>query len=1567
MSALNHFRHTLVAVLALNFWSGPTYAESDCLLAWKSKEFFKTASAADVEECLAAGAEVDAQDSKRRTPLHMAVEHGAIDAVQALIDAGADPNAPARGKWTSLHYAAKHGTTETVNALLAAGADTNARTDTDATPLHVAAQQGSADTVGALVAAGAAIDVRNRQRLTPLYYAKERGDADALAVLLDAGADCFENWNSEDFFKAATTIDVERCLEFGSDPNARGQNDKAPLHWAAASGSAEVIAALVAAGAEVDAQDSKQQTPIHIAVKEGTANTVGALVAAGADFDTGERSPLYYAKQRGDADVLAVLLDTGAECFESWNSREFFSAATAADVEQCVALGFDPNARDSADWTPLHVAVEHGAIEAARALIDAGADPNARTENGSTPLHDAALRSSAETVRVLLEASADANARANNDATPLHYAVKRDTAEIVRALLNVGADVNASANNGAAPLHDAALSGSAETVRVLLEAGADVNVRVNNGATPLHNAATRDTAEMVRALLDAGADLNPLAGRGWTPLHAAVREGGTAGTVGALVAAGAALGVRDDYRRTPLDYAKERGDSDVLTVLLEAGAECFESWHSNEFFKSATATDVERCLKIGADPNARDRYDQTPLHHAALSGSAEVVAALLAAGADIGAKRGRSGGRPHDLAKSRGDADVLAVLLDAGAGCFDNWNDPVFLSSATAADIAQCLALGLDPNASNINGTTPLHWAAEEGNAGAVSALISGGADPNAGDGRWGSPLHYAALRDTPEAVDALVAVGANPNSRNIDGATPLHVAAEKSSRVVAALIAAGATPFVRNNYDETPLYHAKRWGNAETVAVLREAGAECFDSWNTHEFFNVATAADVEQCLDLGFDPNARAFNRTPLHHAAKRGMIDAVGSLIEAGAHPNARDGYDLTPLHYAAESGDADTIAALLAAGADQNDRARGGWTPLHEAAHSGGAEAVAALLAAGADPNDRTEGGWTPLHVAAEFSTAQSVLALLDAGADPNAEGKNEMTPFDLARSNAKLAGTDAYRRLEHLSCPHWNTPRGEPFKDATVADIEQCLDGGADPNHRNPISESTPLHRAAQFGNVEAVRALLAAGADIEARATFGDNSWTSLHLAAGSGSAETVLELLAAGADIEARNKSGVTPLRWAITMRDAEIFEALLLGGADPNARDKSGETPLHWAAMVDFGGDGEIEMLAALLDAGADPNARGNSQRTPLHNAAIGGSAERIAALLDAGADPKVPDGAGKIPFAYVRGDASLAGTDAYRRLAVPGHELPECEESNTGTIFPAATAVLVEQCLGSGADITAADETASQAWTGGEPNQIEILREIISGKNFWRVEKPEGMRSGTRSHSKWKEAQQKRRRQAADIPFSREQALEVLSSIGLRDRIKKGQGIMEDHPFNAMGQIVKLIFELPEQELAAFEVHRIANWRCMPKSNMRDDATLRSYLFGEQLIPKNFNDCWFPIEVRGSFGAISEGEALVNAIRALTKSVSDGGEMGSLDVEGFLMNPYFDPNRPPYFDFELFGDQGFTRVTGESVAMFSDVLEFDGYLFCFDDKTYIDTCYVSATRVENLGEYFEGAFEE
>ncbi len=82
----------------------------------------------------------------------------------------------------------------------------------------------------------------------------------------------------------------------------------------------------------------------------------------------------------------------------------------------------------------------------------------------------------------------------------------------------------------------------------------------------------------------------------------------------------------------------------VIAIVVSLGrdqpaqAGC-DDWNTWGFFEDAEGDLVRTCLAAGADHNARDDYGHTPLHRAAFSGRAEAIAALIAAGADPGAKR----------------------------------------------------------------------------------------------------------------------------------------------------------------------------------------------------------------------------------------------------------------------------------------------------------------------------------------------------------------------------------------------------------------------------------------------------------------------------------------------------------------------------------------------------------------------------------------------------------------------------------------------------------------------------------------------------------------------------------------------------------------------------------------------------------------------------------------------------------------------------------------------------------------------------------------------------------------
>ena len=158
----------------------------------------------------------------------------------------------------------------------------------------------------------------------------------------------------------------------------------------------------------------------------------------------------------------------------------------------------------------------------------------------------------------------------------------------------------------------------------------------------------------------------------------------------------------------------------------------------------------------------------------------------------------------------------------------------------------------------------------------------------------------------------------------------------------------------------------------------------------------------------------------------------------------------------------------------------------------------------------------------------------------------------------------------------------------------------------------------PMADAAMRGDVAAVRALIAQGADVNA--AQGDGM-TALHWAADLGNVELAQVLIGAGANLQATTRLGAfTPLHIAAENGDAAVVKVLLAAGANPRAASNlGGETPLHFAAQ-----SGSVEAVLAMLDRGGDVNAKSTTGQTPLMFAAEANRPEAVKALIERGGDP-------------------------------------------------------------------------------------------------------------------------------------------------------------------------------------------------------------------------------------------------------------------------------------------------------------------------------------------------------
>jgi ankyrin repeat protein len=460
------------------------------------------------------------------------------------------------------------------------------------------------------------------------------------------------------------------------------------------------------------------------------------------------------------------------------------------------------------------------------------------------------------------------------------------------------------------------------------------------------------------------------------------------------------------------------------------------------------------------------------------------------------------------------------------------------------ATVRNLIERKVDVNATEVDGTSALHWAVRAGEVSITELLIRAGGRVDSVNRYGVTPLSLAARTGRGDLVGLLLSFGANIKTAEAalpEGQTLVMLAAQTGSvDALKRLITAGSNVNARETRTGTSaLVWAASSNRADAVRALAEAGADLNVQSKVTSYphtQNGVLLSGVEEGVSYVGQTVLPRGGWSAVMYAAREGATDAARALAVAGANLNLLDPEGTSALIVAIINGHWDTASVLIEKGADLNLADIKGMTPLYAAVDmhtlgdtfgrpypappviEGSIPIIKMLLAKGADPNARLKGpilkrvydagdgrlgeGATSLMRAARKCDVTVMQLLLDAGADPKLTQKSGNNVLMLA------AGA--------------------------------VTSGGDESQH---ISEEEAL---------AAIKIAVAAGIDVNEANATGD---TVMHTAAtASGGLRSVIQFLAtSGARLDLKNKAGRTPLEAAERSRQPnEATIALLRRLAD-------------------------------------------------------------------------------------------------------------------------------------------------------------------------------------------------------------------------------------------------------------------------------------------------------------------------------------------------------------------------------------------------------------------------------
>lgn len=535
----------------------------------------------------------------------------------------------------------------------------------------------------------------------------------------------------------------------------------------------------------------------------------------------------------------------------------------------------------------LRIAAQNRDIESLALLLQYGMDANGFDREGVTPLFAATQASCFESAKMLLKHSADPNLSAGPDSeSSLSLAARENQIDFVQLYLSNGGDVNRLMDNGSTCLVQAMNKiVSPKLVELLLTSGGDADTKNSEGTTALFQAIQANRVDLMTVLLDHGANPN-LPG----PKHPLWPSTYKPKCLALLLARGA------DHKKTPgvMELASSLKKLESIKILIEAGV-------SPNLRKDGVYTPlcsairdnsgeiVTYLLENGADPNFN--ASEYPAFKCITHKRTHFLPELVAAGVDLNSPKGIM-----ETAVQFNDKDALMFLFDHN----------------------------VNPNDRTPEGNTALTTAIREGRGELVDLLLSRGADPAIRGQEWplcmavkqpailkrllvATPnprafrgvIEMAVVANQLDSIKLLLAAGVSVEDKNCGVFSPLTTAIREDRKDIVRYLLDVANADINAPGEHLPIVKALRryHGDAEILTMLLSRGADInkmHRGWNgVLQAFENGDAQILKMMIDMGGSVDLQAIDESGkpvIDIVTERGWEEGL-ALLFPNATPAAK----------------------------------------------------------------------------------------------------------------------------------------------------------------------------------------------------------------------------------------------------------------------------------------------------------------------------------------------------------------------------------------------------------------------------------------------------------------------------------------------------------------------------------------------------------------------------------------------------------------------------------------------------------------------------------------------------